>query len=123
MYKDKTEQREAVKRATRLYRARNKDSAISGPERQSENARGLRRRAEAGDTQPVIPSDVIPKEETPPMPSDLEKCRYCGEPLPALAKPRRHPGACYDCAIKQPRRASIEALGDTVYAGAEPPEE
>jgi len=76
--------------------------------------------AEAGDTQPVIPSDVIPKEETRPAVTDLEKCRYCGEPLPALAKPRCYPGACYDCAIKQPHRASIEALGDTVYAGAEP---
>jgi len=57
-----------------------------------------------------------------PVPTDLEQCRYCGKPLPALAKPRRYPGACYPCAIKRPARPSIEALGDTVYAGAELPE-
>ena len=51
--------------------------------------------------------------------TDLELCRYCGEQLPALAKPRRHPGACYPCALKQPRKPSIVALGDTVYVGAE----
>ena len=49
----------------------------------------------------------------------LEQCRYCSAPLPALAKPRRNRGACYPCAMKQPRKPSIVALGDTVYAGAE----
>ena len=53
--------------------------------------------------------------------TDLEQCRYCSAPLPALAKPRRHPGACYPCAMKQPRKPSIIALVDTVYAGAEVP--
>ncbi len=51
--------------------------------------------------------------------TDLELCRYCTKPLPALVKPRRWPGACYDCAVKQPRKSSIEALGELVYAGSE----
>ena len=55
----------------------------------------------------------------------LELCRYCGELLPKLAKLRRWPGACYDCALKQPRKPSIEALDELVYAGSEyvPPAE
>ena len=54
-----------------------------------------------------------------PSLSDLELCRYCSEPLPKLLKPRRWPGACYPCAIKAPRKSSIEALGELVYAGSE----
>ena len=54
--------------------------------------------------------------------ADLETCRYCGEPLPALAKPRRWPGACQPCAMKAPSRPSIESLGELVYAGSEAPE-
>ena len=50
--------------------------------------------------------------------ADLELCRYCSEPLPALAKPRRYPGACYPCAMKAPRKASLDAIGDTVCAGS-----
>ena len=58
-----------------------------------------------------------------PTRTNFELCRYCSKPLPALAKLRRNPGDCYDCAIKQLRQASIKALGNTVYAGAERPPE
>jgi len=51
--------------------------------------------------------------------TDLELCRYCTKPLPALAKPRRWPGACNDCAVRQPRKPSMETLGELVYAGSE----
>ena len=37
---------------------------------------------------------------------NLERCRYCGVALPGLQAPRKHPGACYECAIKQPRKRS-----------------
>lgn len=40
-----------------------------------------------------------------PSVTDLELCRYCGKPLPKLERSRRSPGACYECAIKQPARA------------------
>ena len=50
--------------------------------------------------------------------ADLELCRYCSEPLPKLLKPRRWPGACYPCAMKAPRKSSIEALGEVVSAGS-----
>lgn len=60
MYKDKDKQREAVKAATRRYRAKNADSALSGQKQGLENARGLPMVDEVGDTQPVIPSNVIP---------------------------------------------------------------
>ena len=56
---------------------------------------------------------------TEPTVTDLELCQYCDVPLPPLAKPRRWPGACYECAIKQQRRPSVEALGELVYAGSE----
>ena len=56
-----------------------------------------------------------------PSVTDLELCRYCSELLPALAKPRRNPGACYPCAMKAFRGSSIEKLGNTVYAGSERP--
>ncbi len=36
--------------------------------------------------------------------TDLELCQYCSTSLPALQKPRQHPGACYPCAIRQPRK-------------------
>lgn len=51
------------------------------------------------------------------VPVDLEKCRYCGADLPALLSPRRHPGSCYPCALKSPRRASIESLGELIVSG------
>ena len=54
---------------------------------------------------------------------DLETCRYCSEPLPTLAKPRRHPGACLNCALKAPSKCSLDALGDTVSGGSERPVE
>lgn len=56
---------------------------------------------------------------TKPSVTNLELCRYCTKPLPPLAKPRRWPGACHDCAAKAPRKPSIEALGELVYAGSE----
>ena len=36
----------------------------------------------------------------------LNKCQYCGKDLPALENPRKFPGTCLDCAIKQPAKAS-----------------
>jgi hypothetical protein len=63
---------------------------------------------------------TVSKCDKPSM-TDLEKCRYCSKPLPPLLKPRRYLGACYECALKSPRKASIDALGDIVYAGAERP--
>ena len=32
-----------------------------------------------------------------PMAVNLELCRTCGEPLPALEQPRQYPGRCIDC--------------------------
>lgn len=57
--------------------------------------------------------------ELEPSRTSLERCRYCNVPLPPLAKPRRWPGACNDCAVRQPRKPSIKALGELVYAGSE----
>ena len=62
MYKAKDKQREAVKEATRRYRAKNGDSALSGSKDALKNARGLLVVDELSDTQPVIPScDTFPK--------------------------------------------------------------
>ena len=58
---------------------------------------------------------------TSPTVTDLEQCRYCSEPLPPLAKPRQYPGACLSCALIAPRKCSLEAIGNTVYAGSERP--
>ena len=58
-----------------------------------------------------------------PSVTDLELCRHCSSPLPPLSRPRRYPGACYPCALTAPRKCSIDALGDTVYAGSERPED
>ena len=55
-YKDKDKQREAVKAATRRYRANKGDSALSGSKQVSQNARGLPVVDEVSDTLPVIPS-------------------------------------------------------------------
>jgi len=55
VYKDKDRQREAVKKATQRYRAKNKDTALSGQKQVSQNARGSPVLDEVGDTQPVIP--------------------------------------------------------------------
>ena len=60
MYKDKNKQRKATKEATRRYRAKKADSALSGQKDGSENARGSAVLDKVGDTQPVIPSNVIP---------------------------------------------------------------
>ena len=54
-----------------------------------------------------------------PSVTDLEQCQYCSKSLPALSKPRCWPGVCYDCALKQPRQASVDSLGELVYAGSE----
>lgn len=64
MYKDSDRQREAVREATRRYRAKNRDSALSGQKDCSGNARGLAVVDKVGDTQPVIPKSpqsVIPR--------------------------------------------------------------
>lgn len=55
--------------------------------------------------------------------TDLELCRYCGRELPGLAKSRQWPGACYDCALKQTRRPSLDSLGELVYTGSERPKD
>lgn len=56
MYKDRDRQREAVKKATQRYRAKNKDTALLGQKQVSQNARGSPVLDEVGDTQPVIPN-------------------------------------------------------------------
>lgn len=43
-------------------------------------------------------------EAQPISATDLEKCQYCGEPLPQLQLPRQYPGACYPCALMQPAK-------------------
>ncbi len=63
MYKDKDKQREATREATQRYRAKNKDSVLSGQKQVSQNARGLPVIPEVGDTLSVIP-DVIPDKIT-----------------------------------------------------------
>ena len=86
MYKDKDKQREAIKEATRRYRAKKGDSALSGQKDSPQNARGLPVIDEVGDTQPVIPLKVIPKQDvtlvmtmvTPKRGKDIK----CFEDLP-----------------------------------------
>ena len=68
-YKDKEKQKQAVKEATRRYRAKNKDSALSGQKQVLKNARGLPKADEVGDTQPAIPSNVIPVQADDVIPS------------------------------------------------------
>ena len=36
--------------------------------------------------------------------ANFEACRYCGQALPRLSRPRQYPGACYPCAIAQPSK-------------------
>lgn len=60
MYKDKDKQRQAIREATRRYRAKNKVSALSSQKQGLENARGCTRTDEGGNTPAVIPSNVIP---------------------------------------------------------------
>lgn len=48
----------------------------------------------------VTPTVTLSPE--PVMVTDLEKCRYCGEALPVLSRPRIYPGSCCSCALKQP---------------------
>ena len=55
MYKDKDKQREAIREATRRYRGKKGDSALSGPKDGLKNARGLPVVGKVGDTHPVIP--------------------------------------------------------------------
>ena len=87
-------------------------------QKQASRAAKARWKAKAVAVALGIPESGIPDEGIPGIP-DRELCQYCDKPLPKLLKPRRNPGACYDCALKQPRKPSIVALGDTVYAGAE----
>jgi len=82
----------------------------------SDKCRQQARRDKASVTGSV--TDVTVGKCDKPSVTSLESCRYCGAPLPPLLKARRHPGACYGCAMKAPRKSSIEALGDTVYAGS-----
>ena len=66
-FKDKGRQREAVKQAVRRYRAKNKDSALSGQKGDSVNAPGLTEKPEVSNT-PVIPHPVIPRQSTRVIP-------------------------------------------------------
>ena len=77
------------------------------------------RKAATRTNRAVQPGQMSDLSDLEPTRTNLEQCRYCDAPLPPLAKPRRWPGACYECAIKQPRRPSVEALGELVYAGSE----
>lgn len=43
-------------------------------------------------------------EAQPISATNLELCRFCGMDLPRLSKLRQEPGACYECALKQPVR-------------------
>lgn len=72
MYKDKAKQREAVKKATQRYRANKGDSALSSSKDGLENARGLAVVDEVGDTQPVIPLNVIPEGAADVIISDAD---------------------------------------------------
>ena len=96
MYKDKQKQQEAQRLAQQRYRDKKSITL---------------------EVIPVIPVKVIPKQPfTHPLnlnpqqliPNHLlqyaEQCQYCGEPLPKLSKPRKYPGACYECALKQPAK-------------------
>ena len=76
MYKDKNKQKEAAKQAKARWKVKQ------------------------GSPDKGIPQG-IPAKEPEGIP-DLERCQYCGEPLPQLQLPRQYPGACYPCALKQP---------------------
>ena len=67
---------------------------------------------------PSVTSVTVRKCDMPSV-TTFELCRYCSKPLPPLAKLRHNPGACYDCAIKQPHQCSLDALGELVHAGSE----
>jgi len=70
---------------------------------------------------------------------DFEKCQHCGKPLPARPKltdfekqryiaqacahSQHAQNLCYQVALLAlPSTSCQPALGDTIYAGAEPPE-
>lgn len=76
------------------------------------------RNANRNKTKATTVTSVTLATVTKPTVTDLGLCQYCGEPLPPLAKPRRWPGACYPCAMKAPRKSSLEALGEVVCAGS-----
>ena len=68
MYKDKDKQREANRLAKQRQRQKGMTTESMTPE--------------------IVTLAVIP---------NLELCRTCGEPLPALEQPRRYPGVCINC--------------------------
>lgn len=74
MYKDPDKHREAVKLATRRYRAKKADSVLSSQKDGLDNARGLAVVDKIGDTQPVIPLNVIPKLEPEDKGQELHLC-------------------------------------------------
>jgi hypothetical protein len=59
MYKDKAKQRQAVREATRRYRAKNKHSSLLAQKQRSKNAPDCPRMDDLGDTHTVIPSMAI----------------------------------------------------------------
>ena len=57
-YKDKEQQKAAVKQAVQRYRAKNNDSALSSQKQVSQNASGCDVIPEVSNTRPVIPIKV-----------------------------------------------------------------
>ena len=68
MYKDRNKQREANRLAKQRQRQKGMTTESMTPE--------------------IVTPNVIP---------NLELCRTCGEPLPALEQPRLYPGKCLSC--------------------------
>jgi hypothetical protein len=79
MYKDKDKQRQAVREATRRYRAKNKDSALSDQKQRLENAPECPVMDDLGDTQPVIPSECDTRDTHDVIPCDTQADRLSQE--------------------------------------------
>lgn len=79
MYKDEDRQRQAVKEAVRRFRAKNRDSAVSGQKQALENAPDCPVLDKVCNTRLVIPPNVIPKVVRPVIPGhrvgELTKAR------------------------------------------------
>ena len=88
MYKDKDKQGDA----DRIRQQRRRDA-------RRDEAKGVTQ----GVTEVGADGQYLNKESPTAV---LELCRYCGEPLPALQHPRKWPGACLPCALKQPAKPS-----------------
>jgi len=81
-YKDKDKQREANRKAQAKFKAK-----------------GITNCPPSGITSEGITEKVLPAV-------NLELCRTCGELLPELESPRKHPGKCFNCVF--PRVEVVE---------------